>query len=71
MPSFSSKDAITNIHKPDDIKETEYNSNSYIRLAYDELLAMEGQIRKQRQETVYKQQQMRRRISLWARESLR
>jgi len=30
--------------------------------AYDELLQMEGQIRKQRQETVYKQQQMRRQI---------
>ena len=30
--------------------------------AYNELLAMEGQIRKQRQETVYKQQQMRRQI---------
>jgi hypothetical protein len=30
--------------------------------AYDELLHMEGQIRKQRQETVYKQQQMRRQI---------
>ena len=30
--------------------------------AYDELLQMEGQIRKQRQETVYKQQQMRRQL---------
>jgi len=30
--------------------------------AYDELLQMEGQIRKQRQETIYKQQQMRRQI---------
>jgi hypothetical protein len=30
--------------------------------AYDELLKMEGQIRKQRQETIYKQQQMRRQV---------
>ncbi len=30
--------------------------------AYDDLLKMEGQIRKQRQETVYKQQQFRRQI---------
>ena len=30
--------------------------------AYDELLQMEGQIRKQRQETVYKQQQLRKQI---------
>jgi hypothetical protein len=30
--------------------------------AYDELLKMEGQIRKQRQETVYKQQQLRRQV---------
>ena len=30
--------------------------------AYNDLLAMEGQIRKQRQETVYKQQQLRRQI---------
>ena len=30
--------------------------------AYDELLAMEGQIRKQRQETVYKQQKIRQQI---------
>ena len=30
--------------------------------AYEELLQMEGQIRKQRQETVYKQQQLRRQI---------
>ena len=30
--------------------------------AYDDLLKMEGQIRKQRQETVYKQQQLRRQI---------
>jgi hypothetical protein len=30
--------------------------------AYDELLQMEGQIRKQRQETIYKQQQMRRQL---------
>ena len=27
--------------------------------AYDELLAMEGKIRKQRQETIYKQQKLR------------
>lgn len=31
--------------------------------AYDDLLKMEGQIRKQRQETVYKQQQLRRQIA--------
>jgi len=30
--------------------------------AYDELLQMEGQIRKQRQQTIYKQQQLRRQI---------
>ena len=30
--------------------------------AYEELLAMEGQIRKERQQTVYKQQQLRRQI---------
>ena len=30
--------------------------------AYDELLQMEGQIRKQRQQTIYKQQQMRQQI---------
>ena len=30
--------------------------------AYDELLQMEGQIRKQRQETIYKQQQLRKQI---------
>jgi hypothetical protein len=30
--------------------------------AYDDLLKMEGQIRKQRQETIYKQQQLRRQI---------
>ena len=30
--------------------------------AYDDLLKMEGQIRKQRQETIYKQQQMRRQL---------
>jgi hypothetical protein len=30
--------------------------------AYDELLAMEGKIRKERQETVYKQQQLRKQI---------
>jgi hypothetical protein len=30
--------------------------------AYNDLLAMEGQIRKQRQETIYKQQQLRRQI---------
>lgn len=37
IPSW--KDAITNIHKPNEIDETKYNSKSYIRLAYDELLA--------------------------------
>jgi hypothetical protein len=30
--------------------------------AYDELLAMEGKIRKERQETIYKQQQLRKEI---------
>ena len=30
--------------------------------AYEELLQMEGQIRKQRQETIYKQQQLRRQV---------
>lgn len=30
--------------------------------AYDDLLKMEGQIRKQRQETIYKQQQLRRQV---------
>ena len=30
--------------------------------AYDDLLKMEGQIRKQRQETIYKQQQLRRQM---------
>ena len=30
--------------------------------AYDELLQMEGQIRKQRQQTIYKQQQLRRQV---------
>jgi hypothetical protein len=30
--------------------------------AYNDLLAMEGQIRKQRQETIYKQQQLRRQV---------
>ena len=30
--------------------------------AYNDLLAMEGKIRKQRQETIYKQQQLRRQI---------
>lgn len=33
--------------------------------AYDELLAMEGKIRKQRQEAIYKQQQRRQKILEW------
>jgi len=33
--------------------------------AYDDLLAMEGRIRKQRQEAIYKQQQMRQKILEW------
>jgi len=33
--------------------------------AYDDLLAMEGRIRKQRQEAIYKQQQMRQKVFEW------
>jgi hypothetical protein len=49
------------------LEEQRYELKTFLNMthgpgAYDELLAMEGQIRKQRQETVYKQQQMRRQI---------
>jgi hypothetical protein len=49
------------------LEEQRYELKTFLNLthgpgAYEELLAMEGQIRKQRQETVYKQQQMRRQI---------
>ena len=49
------------------LEEQRYELKTFLNMthgpgAYDELLAMEGQIRKQRQETVYKQQQLRRQI---------
>ena len=49
------------------LEEQRYELKTFLNMthgpgAYDELLQMEGQIRKQRQETVYKQQQMRRQI---------
>ena len=49
------------------LEEQRYELKMFLNLthgpqAYDELLQMEGQIRKQRQQTVYKQQQMRRQI---------
>jgi len=49
------------------LEEQRYELKMFLNMthgpqAYDELLQMEGQIRKQRQETVYKQQQMRRQI---------
>ena len=49
------------------LEEQRYELKTFLNMthgpgAYEELLAMEGQIRKQRQETVYKQQQMRRQI---------
>jgi hypothetical protein len=49
------------------LEEQRYELKMFLNLthgpqAYDELLAMEGQIRKQRQETVYKQQQLRKQI---------
>ena len=49
------------------LEEQRYELKMFLNLthgpqAYDELLAMEGQIRKQRQETIYKQQQLRKQI---------
>jgi hypothetical protein len=49
------------------LEEQRYELKMFLNLthgpqAYDELLQMEGQIRKQRQQTIYKQQQMRRQI---------
>ena len=49
------------------LEEQRYELKMFLNMtqgpgAYDELLQMEGQIRKQRQETIYKQQQIRRQI---------
>jgi len=49
------------------LEEQRYELKMFLNLthgpqAYNELLQMEGQIRKQRQETVYKQQQLRRQV---------
>ena len=49
------------------LEEQRYELKTFLNLthgpgAYEELLAMEGQIRKERQQTVYKQQQLRRQI---------
>ena len=49
------------------LEEQRYELKMFLNLtqhpgAYDELLQMEGQIRKQRQETIYKQQQLRKQI---------
>jgi hypothetical protein len=49
------------------LEEQRYELKTFLNMthgpgAYEELLAMEGQIRKERQQTVYKQQQMRRQI---------
>ena len=49
------------------LEEQRYELKMFLNLtqgpgAYDELLQMEGQIRKQRQETIYKQQQIRKQI---------
>ena len=49
------------------LEEQRYELKMFLNMtygpqAYDDLLKMEGQIRKQRQETVYKQQQLRRQI---------
>ena len=49
------------------LEEQRYELKMFLNLtqgpgAYDELLAMEGKIRKERQETVYKQQQLRKEI---------
>ena len=50
------------------LEEQRYELKMFLNLthgpqAYNELLQMEGQIRKQRQETIYKQQQIRRQLS--------
>ena len=49
------------------LEEQRYELKMFLNLthgpqAYDELLAMEGKIRKQRQETIYKQQKLRQQI---------
>jgi len=49
------------------LEEQRYELKMFLNLthgpkAYDELLQMEGQIRKQRQQTIYKQQQLRRQV---------
>ena len=49
------------------LEEQRYELKMFLNMtygpqAYNDLLAMEGQIRKQRQETIYKQQQFRRQI---------
>ena len=49
------------------LEEQRYELKMFLNLthgpqAYDELLHMEGQIRKQRQQTIYKQQQLRRQL---------
>ena len=49
------------------LEEQRYELKMFLNMthgpqAYDELLAMEGKIRKERQETVYKQQQLRKQI---------
>ena len=49
------------------LEEQRYELKMFLNMtygpgAYNDLLQMEGQIRKQRQETIYKQQQMRRQI---------
>jgi len=49
------------------LEEQRYELKMFLNMtygpqAYDDLLKMEGQIRKQRQETIYKQQQLRRQV---------
>jgi hypothetical protein len=49
------------------LEEQRYELKTFLNLthgpgAYDELLQMEGRIRKERQQTIYKQQQMRRQL---------
>jgi len=49
------------------LEEQRYELKMFLNMthgpqAYDELLQMEGQIRKQRQQTIYKQQQLRRQL---------
>ena len=49
------------------LEEQRYELKMFLNLtygpqAYDDLLKMEGQIRKERQQTIYKQQQLRRQI---------